>query len=103
VSRVADEPQRIQFDWLNRLRFCAIAGQLTTIVVVEHFLDVRLFIGALAAVVGVELVMNLACLWRARRPAPIGEGVLCQYSRAAFGDGAWGTDGTALGASLGSG
>ena len=71
-----DEPQRIQFDWLNRLRFFAIAGQIATIAVVEGLLGVRLPVAALATIVAIELLMNLACVVRARRPAPIGERLL---------------------------
>jgi two-component system, sensor histidine kinase RegB len=76
VLRVSDEPQRIQFDWLNRLRFFAIAGQIVTICIVEGLLGVRLPVGPLLTIVVVELAMNVACVVRALRPTPIGEGTL---------------------------
>ena len=73
---MADDPQRIHFSWLIRLRFCAIAGQVVTIAVVEGLLDVRLPIGPLAAITALQLAMNLGCVVRAARPAAIGEGAL---------------------------
>jgi two-component system, sensor histidine kinase RegB len=76
VHHATDEPQRIQFVWLNRLRFLAIAGQVATIAIVEGVLGVGLPIASLVTVIAVELVMNVICVWRAQRPAPIGEGTL---------------------------
>ena len=56
--------------WLTRLRWAAIAGQLTTMLVVRYALDVLVPWGPLLAVVFAEVVLNgfgLAML-RARRP-----------------------------------
>lgn len=56
--------------WLTRLRWAAIAGQLTTMLVVRYTLDVLVPWGPLLAVVFAEVLLNgfgLAML-RARRP-----------------------------------
>ncbi|PKN57977.1 MAG: sensor histidine kinase [Deltaproteobacteria bacterium HGW-Deltaproteobacteria-14] len=56
--------------WLTRLRWAAIAGQLTTMLVVRYALDVLVPWGPLLAVVGVEVLLNgLGHAWlRTRRP-----------------------------------
>jgi two-component system, sensor histidine kinase RegB len=67
---------RINFAWLIRLRWGAIAGQVATIVVVDRLVGIRLPLLPLAAVIAIELVANLAAMARARRPRPVGEPLL---------------------------
>jgi len=60
---------RINFSWLVKLRWGAIAGQLVVIAVVEHALGIRLPLVPLAVVIGIEAASNVACAaWLLRRP-----------------------------------
>jgi two-component system sensor histidine kinase RegB len=70
------DQQRANFAWLIQLRFCALAGQAVTIGVVALALGIDLPLVGLGAILAVELGGNLACVWRARRPAPIREGLV---------------------------
>jgi two-component system, sensor histidine kinase RegB len=55
---------RLNFSWLMKLRWAEIAGQTATILGVYWLLDIGLPLAALAAIVGVKLVSNVACaLW----------------------------------------
>jgi two-component system, sensor histidine kinase RegB len=60
----------INFSWLIKLRWGAIAGQVGTILGVHHLLGISLPLGVLFAVVGMEAASNVACalLVRGRRP-----------------------------------
>jgi two-component system sensor histidine kinase RegB len=59
--------EAINFSWLVKLRWGAIAGQIVTIVGVTHVLDVVLPLTALYAIIAVELVSNIVCVAAARR------------------------------------
>jgi len=66
----------LNFSWLTRLRWGAIAGQLCTIAGVERFMDVALPLAPLLAIVALEVAVNLACLgWSrgSRRAGPASE------------------------------
>ena len=47
--------------WLIRLRWCAIAGQLVTLVVVQTAFGAALPLLPLGLLIGVEVVTNVAC------------------------------------------
>jgi len=66
----ARDPDRINFDWLIRLRWAAIGGQLITIGAVRFAMQMEIPIAALLALVGVEIASNLACTLLARRRRP---------------------------------
>lgn len=60
---------RLNLGWLLKLRWASIVGQSATILGVEYVMGVQLPLGALAAIVGLEAVTNLACaVWHRRRP-----------------------------------
>src|SRR6185312_15786020 len=59
--------EAINFSWLVKLRWGAIAGQIATIVGVTHVLEVPLPLTALYAIIAVELVSNIVCVAAARR------------------------------------
>src|SRR4029079_2376095 len=64
------DSDRINFDWLIRLRWAAIGGQLITIGAVHLAMQLAIPVGCLLALVGVEIGSNLGCalLARERRP-----------------------------------
>ncbi len=66
----ARDPDRINFDWLLRLRWAAIAGQLITIGAVHFAMQLDIPLAPLLALVGVEIGSNLACALLARRHRP---------------------------------
>jgi len=70
--RVASRPldaYRINFSWLVKLRWGAITGQLVVIAVVQQALGIRLPLGPLAVIIGIEAASNLACAaWLTRQP-----------------------------------
>jgi two-component system sensor histidine kinase RegB len=65
--------EAINFSWLIKLRWGAIAGQIVTIVGVARFMDVDLPMTALFAVIAVELATNVACVLAARGHRPVQE------------------------------
>lgn len=66
---------RVNFAWLVRLRFGAVLGQLVVIATVSFGLDVRLPLVPLAAVMALELLLNVWSLARLRGGGrkPVGE------------------------------
>jgi two-component system, sensor histidine kinase RegB len=64
------DPDRINFDWLIRLRWAAVTGQLITIGAVHFVMGLDIPIALLLALVGVEVGSNLACALLARRHRP---------------------------------
>jgi len=64
------DPDRINFDWLIRLRWAAIGGQLITIGAVRFAMQLPIPLVALLALVGVEIGSNVACTLLARRSTP---------------------------------
>jgi two-component system sensor histidine kinase RegB len=64
------DPDRINFDWLIRLRWAAIVGQLVTIGAVHFAMRLDIPIAPLLALVAVELGSNLVCATLARRRRP---------------------------------
>ncbi|HZR82996.1 MAG TPA: ATP-binding protein [Candidatus Binatia bacterium] len=79
-AATAAEPARINLQWLVRLRWVAIAGQLATIWIASLWLAVELALVPLHLLVAVEAASNLACaawLRRARRvPDAVVAGVM---------------------------
>jgi two-component system, sensor histidine kinase RegB len=69
VAGVRD-PDRINFDWLVRLRWAAIGGQLITIAAVHFAMGLEIPIVPLLALVGIEIGSNLACAFAARQWRP---------------------------------
>ncbi len=59
--------QRINFSWLIRLHWGAIAGQLVTIVGVDRLMGIELPLAPLFIIVAVEVACNLACALAERR------------------------------------
>jgi two-component system sensor histidine kinase RegB len=59
-------PAAINFSWLIKLRWGAIAGQIVTIVGVLHLIGAKLDLPPLAFVIAVELISNVACVVAAR-------------------------------------
>ena len=70
TADVARDPDRINFDWLIRLRWAAIAGQLITIGAVHLAMQLDIPLAPLLALVGVEIASNLVCALLARRRRP---------------------------------
>ena len=64
------DPDRINFDWLIRLRWAAIVGQLVTIGAVHFAMRLDIPIAPLLVLVAVELASNLVCALLARRRRP---------------------------------
>jgi len=64
------DPDRINFDWLIRLRWAAIVGQLVTIGAVHFAMQLDIPIAPLLGLVGVEIGSNLVCATLARRRRP---------------------------------
>ena len=60
----------INFSWLLKLRWGAIAGQILTILAVDRIMQIRLPLGLLAGIVGLELLTTCsiarACAARGR-------------------------------------
>ena len=55
----ARDRHSINLEWLVRLRWGAVAGQLAVVLAVEAFMDIELPIAALLITIGVELASNL--------------------------------------------
>lgn len=64
---------RINFEWLLRLRWGAIAGQLVVLTAVGTGMNIDLPVSTLATVILLEIVSNAACFSWARRTASIQE------------------------------
>jgi two-component system sensor histidine kinase RegB len=62
--------EAINFSWLIKLRWGAIAGQIVTILGVARVVGVELPLTALFAVIAVELLSNVVCVVAARRRTP---------------------------------
>lgn len=63
-------PNQINFDWLIRLRWSMIAGQLVTIVGVRVGLGLNLPLGPLLAIIGLEAALNVFGIALRRRREP---------------------------------
>jgi two-component system sensor histidine kinase RegB len=66
-------PEAINFSWLIKLRWGAIAGQIVTIVGVLRLLGVTLDLPPLGVIIAVELGSNIACVVAARSGRPVAE------------------------------
>jgi two-component system sensor histidine kinase RegB len=64
------DPDRINFDWLIRLRWAAIGGQLLTVGAVHFAMRLDIPVAPLLALVAVEIASNVACALLARRRRP---------------------------------
>jgi two-component system sensor histidine kinase RegB len=62
----AQDSGAINFAWLVRLRFGAIAGQIVTILIVDYVMEILIPVGILAAVIAVELASNVAAILYSR-------------------------------------
>lgn len=65
--------EAINFSWLVKLRWGAIAGQIVTILGVVRFMEVALPLTTLFAIIAVEVVSNIACVIAARRASVVAE------------------------------
>jgi two-component system, sensor histidine kinase RegB len=65
--------EAINFSWLIKLRWGAIAGQIVTVLGVAHVLDVALPMSTLFAIIAAEFVSNVACVVVARGSAEVRE------------------------------
>jgi len=70
TTPAARDPDRINLDWLIRLRWAAIGGQLITIAAVQYAMQLEIPIVPLLGLVGLEVGSNLACALAARRWRP---------------------------------
>jgi len=70
VLPLRGDPDWINFTWLIRLRWAAIAGQLITIGAVQIAMKLEIPIVPVLALVGVELASNVGCALLARRWRP---------------------------------
>ncbi|HEY7958126.1 MAG TPA: ATP-binding protein [Polyangia bacterium] len=61
MSAPAADPHGINFSWLVKLRWGAVAGQIVTVLAVSRGLHVLLPMGALLAVIAVEALSNVGC------------------------------------------
>jgi two-component system sensor histidine kinase RegB len=66
----AAEPHSINFAWLIRLRWGAIAGQLVTVLGVAHVMGIELPLVPLLSVIAVEAASNVGCAIAVRGRAP---------------------------------
>lgn len=67
------EAQRINFSWLVRLRWGAIAGQVAAIVFVHYGMSMPLPLAWLALVIGAAMLFNLGCTYWVRTPHAVRE------------------------------
>ncbi len=68
IRRLPDlEAQRINLEWLVRLRWFAVAGQLLTVLLVSWGLRFKLPLGSLFVLLALEAASNIACIVWARR------------------------------------
>ncbi len=63
----------INFAWLLRLRWGAIAGQVALVLIVDRVFEIVLPLAPICALVGAELASNIAAALRARGSRPIHE------------------------------
>jgi len=56
----------INFQWLVTLRWGAIAGQATTILVVDRLMEIALPLTPLGCIVAVAALSNAGCEWWVR-------------------------------------
>src|SRR5437762_1093757 len=59
--------------WLVRLRWATILGQALLILAVHFRVGIRLPLAQLGAIVGLEVVVNVAAEWWVRHSRPVGE------------------------------
>lgn len=70
MDTAAPSAHRINLDWLFRLRWGAVLGQIVTILIARFGFDIELPLPALGAVVGAEVLVNVAVkAWSRRSPA----------------------------------
>ncbi len=67
MSSDAVEPHGINFSWLVKLRWGAIAGQIVTVLGVDRGMHIALPLGALFVVIGLEAASNIGCAFVASR------------------------------------
>jgi two-component system sensor histidine kinase RegB len=65
------EAQGINFSWLLKLRWGAIVGQVITILGVDRLLHIPLPLAPLLAIIALEFISNLGCVWLARSGRPV--------------------------------
>ena len=70
VSRPPEQPNRINFGWLLRLRWSMITGQLLVVLGVRMVLHLALPLSPLLAIVGLEAALNLVGMVYRRRREP---------------------------------
>src|SRR5581483_1262567 len=65
------EPHGINFSWLIKLRWGAIAGQVVTIFGVERLMHIPVPLAPLLAIIALEFVTNVGCVLIARSGHPV--------------------------------
>jgi two-component system, sensor histidine kinase RegB len=65
------EPHGINFSWLIKLRWGAIAGQVVTIFGVERLMGIPLPLAPLFAIIALEFATNAGCVFIARGGRPV--------------------------------
>ena len=73
TANTPHEPLGINFSWLMKLRWGAIAGQVVTILGVDRLMQIPLPLTPLFAIIAVELMTNVACLVLVRRGVPVAD------------------------------
>jgi len=72
-----DGTDRINLSWLLKLRWTAIAGQVATILFVDRFMHIDLPMLPLFAVIGLEVISNIAGVRWAKRATVVHDWQLC--------------------------
>lgn len=68
ASAIDADASGINFSWLVRLRWGAVFGQLTTVLVVDRVMHIHLPLRELLALIAIEAASNVGCaLWSRRR------------------------------------
>lgn len=62
----AQDSGAINFAWLVRLRFGAIAGQIATVLIVDYVMEILIPVGLLSGIIALELATNIAALLYSR-------------------------------------
>jgi two-component system sensor histidine kinase RegB len=70
APRTSDVEQ-INFSWLLRLRWAAIAGQVFTVLCVDRLMHIRLPLAPLGVIIGLEVATNVAYEVKLRRRLPV--------------------------------
>jgi len=70
------DAQAINFSWLLRLRWGAIVGQVTIILIADRLIGIDLPLLRLFGIIAVEAISNIGCMLWARREVAVDDGLL---------------------------